>query len=452
LQIAFGLILVLLVLRLTRRSEAVGQWDLLACSPGGRQAPLVAIFLTLAGATGTVSLLFGLGYCLAGFPVGDSLALALSLGLNALTWLSIGLLAAQLTPTALGATSLTGILLLLFLVLRTVGNLSFPLLRWFSPLSWTQEMRPFTALRLRPLLVPAVWIVVLSLLTLSVNRRRDIGTGWLRSRSPQSVRKDPTSLTGVYWIALRPNLIAWLSAAVPLGLICGSWGGRISQQARSNPALGRLVGIDAQTGVTRITEHYTGFVLIFATALAMWFALMSINRLSQAEHIGRVDLVVTSALPRVRWLTSLLVPTICGTLAIMSATAICFGLTLPASVRPSGTSTLGMVSRTLLETAAFWPACLAVIGMGVALTLLFPGKYVITWVYLIYSIAIALFGNVLGITPHAQAVGAFWALPRHISGYIHWMRIANQAAWVAVLVVLSWIGLRRHDFRLRQTI
>ena len=204
--------------RITRGEEDAGRWNLLLC---GRIRRHDAVGAGMA-AVGAGAVLAGagvaVGLVLAGTRPAGAFVHGAGIAGIGLVFAAVGALAGQLLPTRAAASGASAAVLGAGLLVRMVadGVPELGWLRWVSPLGLVAESRPYAGDRAAPLLVLAVFPVVLGGAALWVAQHRDLGAGALVSRAGD--RKPRTLLlNSAAAFAARRSLRAWLGWAGGIG-------------------------------------------------------------------------------------------------------------------------------------------------------------------------------------------------------------------------------------------
>lgn len=416
LAVLAALMSIFAVVRHTRQSEELGREELLGAGVVGRYASLGAAVLVSLAANVALACLLGLGMVVAGQPATGSLVAGTSIALVGVAFTGVAAVTSQLASTTRGATGLAGAALGASFLLAALGNMlgtvdavalrvssAWPV--WFSPIGWSQQMRPFADNLWWPaglsLLVMGllVWAAVLLV------GRRDVGRGmWPERRGAARARSSMLSPTGLVWRLQRGALLGWAAGLVGVGLVFGA----LSEQ------IGGLEG--------EATEWYATFGGDVDLLGAYWASMMQVAGLAVAAYVvtlllrlhhdeaqGTLEPVLATAVSRLRWLAAYAVNALFGATSLLLLFAMSMVVT-GGIVLGDLASLLGdLVGAALVQLPA-----IAVLGAAVlAIVMLLPRWSVaVSWVLVVTAIFVGpMFGPSLGLPTWLLDLSPFTHVP-----------------------------------------
>jgi ABC-2 type transport system permease protein len=414
LAIAAAVFGVLAAVRALRGEEDSGRSELVLAGTVSRPAAYAAVLAAIGADLALLWLALVIGFVGGGLALPGSLYLALSIVSVAAVFTGVGVLASQLAPTRRLALELgMGVVaggLLLRVIADTSAGASW--VRWFTPLGWAEQLRPFTGERPAFLLLPAVTTAVL----LAVSRRiaigRDIGTGLLAERgsSPPSSRLLGSAFQHTLR-SQRSSLVAWGASIGIFALVFGIVSASISSRGISGGVRRELAKLGSAAIAT--PAGYLAFVfLFFALALGL-FACAQVNAARHEEAEQRLEPLLALPLSRRRWLAARIAT------AAIAATAL-----------------------ALLAGLAAWVGAVAQ-GVGVSLpTMLEAGANCLPITFLFLALALLAFALVprisVGLGYGAVTLGFLWELVASLLGVPHWLLEATPFAHIALIPVQSF--------------
>ncbi|MGZ4177391.1 MAG: polyketide antibiotic transporter [Solirubrobacteraceae bacterium] len=363
----------------------------------------------------------------AGLPAPQSAFLAIAVGSTIPVFIGIGALASQLVATRRRAVELAaGCLALAFatrVLADTAGGVGW--LRWLSPMGWVEEMRPFAHPAPAVLALPAAAGAALIAASLSIARRRDVGTAVWQSHDARLPRR--WGLGSPEGFALRSEAVPLLWWLIGIGTFAALIG-MISKSVSAGgipPALRREL---ARVGGGTVTTPagYLGFTfLIFVLVLGL-FACSQVSAARTEELEGRLETMLAAALGRARWLAGRLLVA-AAALGLLSLTA---ALLAWSGARAAG----ARVSLSgLLEAAS----------NGVAVGLLFLGLGALAYA-LVPRAATALAYGLVTVSFLWQLFGSALGAPRwliNLSPFAHLGLAPAQPFRLGPVIVMAAIGL-----------
>ncbi|WP_375401705.1 ABC transporter permease [uncultured Amnibacterium sp.] len=448
LAVVVGLLNTFFVVRHTRADEEAGRRELIAAAPVGRTTPLTATLLLGLLLNVAVAVLGALAFSIAPLGAGAALGVGLTFGATGLTFLAVGLFAAQLAPTGRSANGAGVLLVLLAYALRGAGDAlgdpdpqhltlipAWP--SWLSPIGWGELSYPTTGGTLTPLLLDVALFAVLTASAAFLHDRRDLGASLLRTR-PGRAAAAP-SLRGPFALALRLQwgaALAWTIGAAVLGAVVGGLV-RAVRPAAGLPQVRAVLDSLGGAGGALTTVLVTA-MLALVGVLAAAAAVQGVLRLRDEESSGRAEALLARPISRARWLlTGAGVGAGIGLVVVTGATAA-----MVASLATIGDGT-GAV-RAIGQGAAELPAVLAIAGGATLLTAGLPRIAVLaTWTLTAIAIGVGLFGQLLDLPQGVQNLSPFGAVPVIPTG--NWTpSIVCVLAGVA-LAALAVLAVRRRD-------
>ncbi|WP_257456497.1 ABC transporter permease [Archangium lipolyticum] len=426
-----GLMTALLVIRHTRAEEESGRLELLAAGGIGRFAPLTATLLLACGASVLTGLLCALGWIALGCEPVGSLAFGCALAAPGCVFAAVAALAAQLGASTRMAAGMAFASLGAGYVLRFVADGSGQLwLRWLSPQGWSHLAEPFADRRWWVLGLPVLVTLVLAGVAHVLVASRDLGSGVLPSRPAPEDTPGLRSPLALAWRLQRGLLLGWMSAFALLGAFVGGLLQGLNEVGSQNPWWREIVNRYGGGPNVRFSDLLAWVLLLSLGYLATLHPILVTLRLRSEEEQGRAELVLSTAVGRVRWAASHLVFVVLGPVAVMAASGIALGL-----VHGSNTGELALqLSRSLAGALIQVPAVWVVAGVAVFAYGVVPRfASAISWAAFLF---INVFGEVLGPILGLEYAVANQAIPFH-----HLPRILSGGAFtVTPLLVLTGLA------------
>lgn len=440
LLIALAIMNILHIVRHTRAEEESGRAELLRSSVLGPSAQTSAALLAIA----LVNLLIGGFIALAmiafELPAADSLAYGLGLGLGGLAFAAVAAVCAQVAEHARTASGLAFLAVGVFFFLRVVGDMAEPggnALSWLSPFSWTQQTRLFDELRWWPLALYAGFVLALFVLAYVLAGRRDLGAGLIAARpGPADAGRALQGMFAVHLLQQRGAIITWTVAVFVFALAFGSLATEVEGMIETNPDLAAMLGDDTDNLVAGFLGTISGYVLMGAGA----YGALSVLRAWAEENAGRAELVLATAVSRIRWFgTALLVATL-STLLITVIGGL--GLGVGAAITLEDADWIG---RMMEGALAQIPAALVFGALAALLLGALPRLVPLVWAWLGYSVLVTMFGALVGLPDAMIDLSAFEILAVPPMEDFEAAPFLIYLAAVLVAGALALAGFRRRD-------
>ena len=435
--ITAGLMSMFMVGRHTRREEESGRDELLRAAPVGRLAPMTAALLTALVANVVAGAMVALSLVAYDLAVPDSVALGVGLTLSGWFFSGVALLAAQLTSSTRAAYALTGLALGLAYALRAVGDVSAPALSWLSPIGWYQATHAFSGLRWWPMLLLLAGTVAMAGAAYAVFARRDFGAGvWPDRPGPAVAGPGLRSGLGLAWRLQRGSIIGWACGVFLLGFTFGTMGKDVgslmgdSQMSRD---------IMAKGGGDLVDAFFATSVLMLAVT-ASGFAISSALRPRAEEDDGRVESLLSTALPRWRWLGGHVLLTVAGSVAVVVLSGV--GMALGYLLVTGETDPL---ADYVVATFGYLAPVLVLASLARLLHGWAPRLAGVAWLLLAFVAVVVLFGEVLSIPQWVQNLSPFEHLALAPSQPFRWAPVLTLGALAAAMSLIGQVGFRRRD-------
>jgi len=444
-----ALMSIFLVIRHTRADEEAGRLELVGSAAVGRLAALTASLLVALAANVVLTVLLVIVLIAIGLPAAGSVAFALAITTCSLAFAAVAALAAQLTASARAARGIAiGVLGAAYL-LRAVGDASgeggVSWLTWLSPLGWTEFIRPYTEDRWWVLVLPLALTAAATAAAYVLSMVRDHGAGLLPDRPGRPAAsawlRGPT---GLAWRLQRGTLYGWAvgfaftfaasgAAAKGIGSLLGG-----SQQLRN--AFTRLGG---EAG---ITDAYLAAIMSLAGLAAAAYATSVVLRLRTEETGGQAEPLLATATSRIRWGLSHIAVAIVGTAALLAVAGVAAGLGYGLRTGSAGPEVARLLGAAMVQL----PASLAVAGAAVVLFGLAPRASVAgAWTVVGVVVLIALFGQVLQLSPWVLDISPFAHVPKLPGAAVTAGSTGAPLLWLGLaavaLAAAGLAGLRRRD-------
>ena len=366
--------------RLLRGQEEDGRWELIASGSTTAKGASAQVFIGFMLAFALAFVLSAASMTLSGLlpgvdaPSFAGLYLSLAIFVPAALFAALGFFVSQLSVTRRRALSYGLVPLLLFFVLRTIGN-TVPDLHWlkmYTPFGWTELSYPTTDPQLAWLLPAVAMIPVLIAVSLRWAKKRDLGAGML----PESSAAKPHYflLGSPLALALRQNsvqFVSWAVGAIFVSALMAQIASIAADAAADSPSLKQAIVQLGGSQNLAVAFIGAGFVFLVIVLLLMTTSAMGSIRSSEAKN--QLDNLLVQPVRRSSWLISRILLVIVTTIVISLACIIAtwamagaqgieleLGKLLAIAVALTGTVILTLGFGVLLY--GIWPR-LAVIGM-----------------------------------------------------------------------------------------
>ena len=292
--------------RLLRGEEESGRWEWLVAGQttrgGGTAAALGGLGSGLL-VLWTINTVAAFGFGRSADPpwtLAGSAFLAMAVVAPAAVFLGVGALCSQLAGSrrqaAWLAAAVFGVAYLIRLIAYTDTSVLW--LRWASPLAWVDELHPLTDTRPWPLALILALIVALTLATVALAGRRDLGAATLPSRDTAVAH---TGLLGrplgLSARLARAGAFGWIVSLAVAGLVFGSLAKTSAEvfASASGGALEELAGVNGG-------KVYLGITFLVVAVVITLAACGQVTATRDEEIEGRLDNLLVRPVARIPWL------------------------------------------------------------------------------------------------------------------------------------------------------
>lgn len=401
---------VLLGVRLGRGEESSGHSEVVRSVGAGRLAPVASALLVLAVTFAVIG--GGVGAVLAwqsrstpevsvtGAWHFGAVVLLVGLGFGVSTMLLGQVL---LTPTL--ARSAGWVLLGVDFVLRVLPDFgTAPGLRWLSWLGLSHLVGPFTHDRTLPVVVGAVAVCGLAVVTVVLEGRRELGSGFVALSSGSSQTLSVSGPVALGWRLRRSGWLGWAAAtAAVAGLFGGMSHGLVALLVDDPSSTDMLSSV---TGVMEPVRGYFTFTVIFVALIPLLHAVSHTLVAAADERTGRLDAALAVGLRR--W----------SPLAAQTglAAARALGLVLVAAGVQAGTTWLAgsgedAVGWAFWSVVATMPGIVAAVGLTALLIGTLPRFASAAWLLVAWSLFAVSFGQLVGLPDWARSASLLSQTP-----------------------------------------
>ena len=436
-----GLMSLLAVVRHTRAEEEAGRLELLRSGVVGRHAPLAAALLVTLGANVVLAVIVVVGLIWENLPVAGAVALGLGFLGCGLVFAGLGAVTAQISENARPSRGMAASALGVAYLLRAVGDSSdtAPWLSWLSPVGWVQQTRAFAGERWWVLLMPLVVGVGLIATAVSLEGRRDFGSG-LRP-SPLGPARAGTRLSTAAALAWRLQRGSWLAWTIGIAVFAGALGSvanGVLDIFKGNVRLEEL--IQRLGGTQSLIDAFFAAILPLLATVGAIHSVQAMLRLRSEETETRVEQVLGTAVTRTRIMGSHLVHAVASPPILMTVVGLSAGGAYAASVHDAS-KIWPVLGGALVLVPAMW----VFTGVTMALVGMAPERSALAWGALAGCGFLGQLGPILQLPDKVLRISPFANVPKFPGADLDVVPLVVLATVALVLTALGINGFRRRD-------
>ena len=436
-----ALMSLLAVVRHSRAEEEAGTLELLRSGVVGRHAPLAAALLVTIGANLALAVIVIVGLIFQNAGVAGALALGLGFLGCGIVFAGVGAVTAQISESARPARGMAASVLALAYLLRAVGDSSenATWLSWLSPVGWSQQTRAFAGERWWALGIPVVVGTALIALAVSLEARRDFGSGLRPSPlGPDRGAAGLSTAEGLAWRLQRGSLFAWTAGIAIFAGAIGSVANGVLDIFRGSPQLEEFLR-QAGGGQTLIRAFFAAVLPLMAT-IATIHSVQAMLRLRSEETETRAEQVLGTAVTRNRLLASHLLHAMASPVILMTTAGLSAAGAYAVSARDA--SELGAVlGGALVMVPAMW----VLTGLTMALIGLAPQHSALAWALLAACGVLGQLGPILRLPENVLRISPFANPPKLPGADLELIPLAVLTVIAIALTAAGIWGFRRRD-------
>lgn len=446
------LINVFLITRHTRQNEESGRSEVFGSMEVGRQASLTSALILAAVVNIVLTGAIFLSYAAIGYETSGALLYSAGLGLLGLVFAGIAAITSQLFESTRTANGSASLLFGFFFIVKGVGDAfgsvnpdrlsaTTSWMSWMSPLGWVTNAEPFAAEKWWVLWLLFGCSLVLIALAYALLARRDVGSSIFMPRLGRA-KAQPRLLRrfGVAWRLNRGSFIGWTLALAATGAMLGAVADDFADIINSNPEMQEiLASIGGGSDVTNIMFSAM-FTIVGLTVAA--YALQTLVRMKNEETSGRLEVMLSTKLSRVSWLTTQTIFTL-----IAAAVILCIsGIVAGATYGLIDGNVLKHTTELGLSILVHMPAVAVVVGVSLVIFGLLPRRFTaLSWLFLTACLVIYQLGPLLELPQWLMNLSPFSHTPAAPAADIVVKPLIILSALALGLCVSGIILFRRRD-------
>ncbi len=431
---------IIMVVRHTRKTEELGQLEMMLALPVGRLANLTgvlvaALFFNLAIIVEHAVLMTALG--IDSMPFIGNLYYGLCLGLTGMFFAVLTAFVSQLTNNARSVMGISMALFLLAYVMRAVGDLGTEWLSLASPLGLPLRSEPYVDETFWPLAIMIAATVVVCVPAFVLQARRDMDAGLLPQRLGRShARSSLLSPLGLAWRLGRGTFIAWAAGLFLVGAMYGSVFGDLEGFLDSSDYLKALFTNMDFT----LTEQFLAMLMTIMPVLGTVPAIVLAIRLRSEERRNRLDALTSRSVSRTHVMTAYVVISMlaCVVVNFLQLTGLWMAeAAVMADPLP--------FSEICAAGMSYLPAMLVVCGFTFTLIGLFPKLVNVSWALLAYAVFAGYLAPLLKLDDWVSMASPFYYVKQMPVESFDVVPIVVLTLVAIAFTVAGYLGYRRRD-------
>lgn len=434
-----GLMAIFIVVRNSRSQEDSGQAELLASGVLGRYSRILAAMsmATVAStAVGVVSCLFT---WLCGGELLASAALGATFAASGVVFGGVAAVTCQVAADGRSATSMAvGALAVLYVMRGYLDLSSAPgWTRWVTPFGWLAEVDSAGEANWRPLLAALGFALVLTVIAVALQSRRDFGMGMVPQGSGPAAGSQ-LRLSGLMASLHGGSLAGWFVALSALGALFGALVSSIKDLLATNPALSQLLA-SADLSSNDLSLAFIANILQIIGIITGVLGVKIVMRMYAEEVEHRAEPILATAVRRPVYLGANLAVAFSATAMAMLLAGLALGVV--AHLNDESVLLGEVLSQAVLTVPAVW-VLVALAGAAVGAR---PRRRVVGWGGVLATFGLTLLGPTFKLPEWALAISPLHHVPSVSAEPLGWMGLVWLMALTVLFLVIAFAGYRRRD-------
>lgn len=432
---------ILLVVRNTRLEEEEGMIEIFRALSTGKLAhttsaiTLLAIYnIILAVLSAIILIIFGDN----SVDVNGAVLTGVIYGSVGLFYGSVALLFSQLSSNSRNATMFSLVFLGLSYILRIIGDSGFELISWISPLGLLYRTKPFVTNNWWPVLILFFGTIIFIVISLYLQKRRDLGSGLLPSRvGKRSASRLLRTVPGLALNLLKAPLIIWTLSLILLGVTYGSVMGDLETLIAGNEVIEKIIENNPDQN---IVKQFIAIILGLLSIATVIPVIQIVMKLYSEEKKGRSVYLLVGKHSKNYVLGAFVALSFFSSVLLQMAQVSTFAAAVMT------TQVKGVFFRDiLLSGLAYLPALWTMIGFVVLLFGWLPRMIFSAWILLGYSFVILYFSNLFDMPEWLKGISPFYHVPDVLSGEISFIRLFVLLILGILFSFIGFIGFNKRD-------
>ncbi|MCL2170409.1 MAG: hypothetical protein FWB74_10350, partial [Defluviitaleaceae bacterium] len=326
-------------------------------------------------------------------------------GVSGLMFAAVTALCAQLSASARSVKGYAFLVLLVFYLLRAVGDVNNETVAMVSPLGLILRALPFYENNLIPIFLVLFFAVILTAMAFRLCARRDIGQGIIPARAGRPfAKKYMTTLFGHTWRISRGTLISWAIGMFVFGAVFGLVIGDVEVFTAEAEWFAAMMPPNADF---TLTEMFTALLNTFLVLFAAVPALILVLKLRAEEKAGRTEMLISTAVTRQSHMAGFVALAVIAALIMPFLGMISMWLfSIPVLDEP-------MNLRGLAQAVmSFVPAIGVTVGLVAAVAGWLPRLVSFVWGYYGFVFVSGFFGTMLSLPEWLMSLSPFHHIPQ----------------------------------------
>jgi ABC-2 type transport system permease protein len=448
-----GLMNTFLSVRHSRAEEESGRAEILAATPAGRTLPTAAtiIYGTLVNLVN--GLFVGLAFIAGGLDAKGSFVAGCATAAVGLTFLAVGLFAAQLMRTSRAANGVAAAAVIAAYVFRGIGDalgtpspdhlhMTVAWWSWISPIGWGQQTLAYDENTLTPMLLNLGLTAVFVLLVFVLQAQRDSGASLVAGRLGRvDARSTLSGSLSLAWRLQWPTIVGWCVGSAFGGLLTGSLAYAVSGAATADTAVEKVMASLIPGGKGSLVQLFISAIFVMVGVIAAACATQVVIRMRQEEVAGTAEQVLATRVSRARWLIGYLTVGTASIVLVLLSGAVSSSL---SALAVGDTST--RMGESFAAAAAQLPAALLYLAVLALVFVARPGWTIgLGWTLLGLGTVFGPFGGLVGLPEWIRDLSPFTHSPVPIGTSTDWSGGAWMLCIAVAVAIVATVGMKRRE-------
>ena len=434
---------IFLVARHTRTDEEKGRIEVIRSLPVGRLANIHAAMITAVIVNFILAVLVGLAMAALGIEsmgFGGSMLFGAALGASGLFFAAVSALFAQLSSTSRGATGYSFVAMLIFYLVRAVGDINNEVLSLISPLGLILRAQVYVKNYWWPVFVILLFTIAIVIAAYYLNTIRDMDQGFIPAKpGKKNASVFLRTSFGLSVRLMRNMFLAWTIGMFAFGASYGSVMGDIETFIGENEFF--LMILPEADGF-EIAELFITMLNMMLSICCVAPVFMMAFKLRGEEKDHRAENILSRSVSRTNYLMGYVVMAFAASV-IMPFMAV-LGLWSASAPTMEVPIAFGSMFKAMM---VYVPALWVMLGFAVLFVGLFPKATIFCWGYFGYAFIAGYMGPMLDMPDWAQKISPFGYIPQLPLEEINVFTLVMLSVISAVLICVGFVFYRKRDMQ-----
>lgn len=431
---------ILFVSKQTRYEEEMGMTELVESFPVGRYSNIASTLIVSFISNLILCLLMILGFNILSADMSLSSIINFSVSTVGFGFLFsvIALIFAQISSSSRLTNTLSFLTLFAFYILRAIGDVTFEVLSFISPLGLIYRTESFINDYSWPILILFIEIIILFVLAIVLAKNRDLNSGLIKeSDGKKNLSPFVRGVNSFNLKLQKSQIIIWGLVILVISSMYGSILGDLEGYIESSDLIKQMLIINKDFS---LTDQFIGLLILIMSIITAVPALLFLNRIVSEENKGYSQEILTKSVSRYKYFASFIILSLLMTIIyqlLMAVTSWWVGRYFLEDIPK--------FEVFLISSLNYIPGIVFILAIGVVMIGWKPRFYWLSYLYLGYSFFIVYIGRILNTPKFLENLSPFGLLPNYPLENVDMSKIIILLVLSLIFILLGMKSYRKRD-------